>query len=68
MASMVQDVASEQQKKLFFALCNNLDYEPELAKERAKAKYKLEHFPEITKYQLSTLIDLLLKQQEAKKI
>lgn len=65
---MLTDLASEQQKKMFFALCNNLGHDPETAKERAKKKYNLEHFGEITKQQLSVLIDLLLTQQVTRKI
>lgn len=58
--------ASEKQIKYFFVLCRDLGYTTEDAKERAKKKYKLEHFNEITRDQLSTLIDLLLKKAEEK--
>lgn len=60
---MLEDKASEQQRRMFFAICNDLGHDAETAKERAKAKYKLEHFADITKYELSTLIDRLLIQQ-----
>ncbi len=60
---MLDDLASDKQKKMFFAICHNLGHDPEEAKEHAKKKYNLEHFPDITRYQLSKLIDLLLTQQ-----
>lgn len=56
--------ASERQKKYFFVLCRDLGYASEEAKERAKNKFKLEHFGDITSDQLSALIDLLLKKIE----
>jgi len=58
--------ASEKQIKYFFVLCRDLGYTAEDAKERAKKKYKLDHFNEITSDQLSQLIDLLLKKMEEK--
>lgn len=60
---MFDDKATEAQKKMFFALCNILGHDPVLSKERAKAKFKLEHFGDITRYELSQLIDKLLIQQ-----
>ncbi len=54
--------ASDKQKSYFFVLCQDLGYAADEAKERAKKKFKLESFTEITKTQLSELIDLLLKK------
>ena len=54
--------ATEKQIKYFFVLCNDLGYDAEEAKERAKKKYHLEHFNSITTSQLSELIDLLIKK------
>ena len=51
--------ASEQQKKMFFAVANKLGLDPEETKERAKKKYGLESFKDINKAQLTTLIDIL---------
>ena len=51
--------ASEQQKKMFFALANKLGLDPDDTKDRAKKKYGLESFKDINKAQLTTLIDLL---------
>lgn len=58
--------ASEKQIKYFFVLCRDLGYTADDAKDRAKKKYKLEHFNEITSDQLSVLIDLLIKKMEEK--
>lgn len=52
-------LASEAQKKLFFALSSELGYDTEALKERAKELYKLEHFNDITSVQISALIDKL---------
>lgn len=52
-------LASESQKKLFFALCSEGDYNSEDLKERAKTLFKLQHFNEITSEQISELIDKL---------
>ena len=61
--SMLQVLATDKQKKMFFAICHNLGHDPEEAKERAKKKFKVEHFAELSKYQLNILIELLLTQQ-----
>lgn len=47
------------QQKLFFALCHDLGYDTEEMKERAKTKFGKEHFVDLSKHQLSTLIDAL---------
>jgi hypothetical protein len=52
--------ASDKQKRYFFVLCADLGYSAEEAKERAKTKYKLEHFNDIQVEQLSELIELLV--------
>jgi uncharacterized Fe-S radical SAM superfamily protein PflX len=58
--------ATEKQIKYFFVLCNDLGYDTEEAKERAKKKYHLEHFNLITTSQLSELIDLLINKLNKK--
>lgn len=49
--------ASTQQKRLFFALCNQLGWDCEKIKEKVKAKYKLDSFANVSKEQLSKVID-----------
>lgn len=51
--------SNEAQKRLFFALGNDAGYDTEVLKERAKVKYKLEHFNDISSEQISELIDKL---------
>lgn len=51
--------ASEQQRKLFFALVKEAGFEAEAMKERAKKKFGLESFNQITSAQVSELIDTL---------
>jgi len=55
-------IASPQQQRLFFALCREAGIDAEEGKERAKAKFQLEHFTEISKTQLTFLIDGLQKK------
>lgn len=50
---------SEPQKRLFFALCNNLGIDADKAKEKAKKKYGAEHFKDLTVEQAALLIDAL---------
>lgn len=56
---------SEPQKRLFFALCNNLEIDPEKAKNKAKKKYGVEHFKDLTVEQAAELIDALELRMEA---
>lgn len=49
--------ASQQQKRMFFALCNQLGWDADAAKEKVKLKYGLESFANISKDQLSDIID-----------
>lgn len=58
--------ATIKQKKMFFALCNALGHNPERAKEKAKEKFKLLSFADVTKEQANWLIDKLLDQVDAK--
>lgn len=58
------DLASEQQKRMFFALANQLNLDPEETKNRAKKFYGLDTFTKITKQQLTPLIDKLLAKVE----
>lgn len=51
--------ASTQQKRLFFALCNQLGWDSEKIKEKVKKKYKLDTFANVSKEQLSAVIDRL---------
>ena len=51
--------ASPQQKKMFFALCNQLGWNHEEVKERIKKKYHLDSFANISKVQLTETIDAM---------
>ena len=51
--------ASPQQKKMFFALCNQLGWNHEEVKERIKKKYFLDSFANISKAQLTETIDAM---------
>lgn len=55
---------SEPQKRLFFALCNNLDIDSDRAKEKAKKKYGAEHFKDLSMEQAALLIDALEERIE----
>lgn len=57
-------LATQKQKAKFFALCRELGYDSTEAKERAKARYNLESFSEISKNDLSYLIELLVDKIE----
>lgn len=57
--------ASTQQKRLFFALCNQLDLDSELAKERAKRKFKREHFADLSVEEMAILLDSLQQRVDA---
>jgi hypothetical protein len=59
--------ASNEQKRLFFALCNELKYNVVEAKDRAKRLYRLISFSHISKVQISKLIDQLQLTLEGKK-
>lgn len=50
---------SEPQKRLFFALCNNLGIDADRAKDKAKKKYGVEHFKDLSVEQAAELIDTL---------
>jgi len=52
-------LASNSQRKYFFALVRELNLDGEMAKNRAKQRFELEHFGDITREQISELIDLL---------
>lgn len=56
----MDNLATVPQKRKFFALCNELGYDGDQMKERAKTKFKLDSFSKITKEQMSWLIDQLL--------
>lgn len=49
-------VASDRMKRLFFALCHDLNLNAEQAKERVKAKYQLDSFANVTTKQLDAVI------------
>ena len=51
--------ASQSQIKLFFALSKEAGFEAEEMKERAKKKFSLESFTEISSAQISELIETL---------
>ncbi len=60
------DLASEDQVKLFFALCNELHHNVYEVKERAKKSLRLFSFSHITKTQIAQLIEKLQLQIRAK--
>ena len=64
----MNNLASQQQKKMLFALAHELGYEAEAVKERAKKHFKLDTFKNSTKEQLNFLIDRLLIKIEERKI
>lgn len=64
----MDDLASVQQRKMFFALSSELGFDPEESKRRAKKHFNLESFKDITKNQLTELIDKLLTVQEERGI
>lgn len=49
--------ATPQQKRMFFALCKQLGWNAESTKEKVKNKFKLDSFANISKEQLSKIID-----------
>jgi len=55
-----------RKKRWFFALCRDLGYDVEKAKDRAKLKFKLDSFTKIEEHQLDYLIDLLLIKKDEK--
>ncbi len=60
----MDEPASAQQRRYFFALVKSLRYAPELAKQKAKAKYGVESFMDLSKFQMQKLIDALLEVKE----
>lgn len=58
--------ASTQQKRLFFALCNQLGWDSEMAKERVKKKFKLDSFANVSKESLSEVIDVMQRRAAGK--
>jgi len=63
MFMQTEQPASDQQRKMFFALVNDLQQDPIEAKERAKKKYNLSSFKYITNWQIQKLLDALVNQQ-----
>ena len=55
--------ATPKQKAMFFALAHNLGYPAGLVKERAKQRYGLASFNDMTTEQLGALIDRLVERQ-----
>jgi len=58
-AKMSEKLASTQQRKMFFGLCRQLGFRSEYGKKRAKKKFNLTTFKDISSSQLNTLIDAL---------
>jgi hypothetical protein len=54
---------SQKQKAKFFALAHELGFDAETIKERAKQRFALASFNDISPEQLSWLIERLLDQQ-----
>jgi hypothetical protein len=54
---------SQKQKAKFFALAHELGYDAEAVKKRAKQRFNLASFNDLTPEQLSWLIERLLDQQ-----
>lgn len=55
---------SPNQQRMFFAISNNLGFNPEEVKERAKKKFKVDCFNKLTVSNLMFLIDKLVKIKE----
>ena len=55
---------TRRKKSWFFVLCRKLGYNINLAKDRAKKKFRLESFSDIQEHQLNYLIDILLTEQD----
>lgn len=58
--------ASPQQKRMFFALCNQLGWDGDQVKERVKKKYKLDSFANVSKDNLTEVIDAMQRKAAAK--
>ena len=58
--------ASTQQKRLFFALCNQLGWDSDGAKDRVKKKYHLDSFANVSKEQLTEVIDIMTARADNK--
>ena len=58
--------SSKSQQSLFFALVRDAGYGSEEMKERAKKKFNLEHFTDISSKQISELIDKLQEKTKEK--
>lgn len=59
-----QDLATEPQRKMYFAMSRSNQLTPDEAKEFAKERFQLGSFSDITKKQISTLIDELKEEQQ----
>lgn len=55
-----------KKKRYFFALCRELGYDKIEAKERAKKRFRLDSFRDISLYQLNFLIAKLQAMKELK--
>lgn len=55
--------ASPKQRARFFALAHDLGFEARVVKERAKQRFGVASFNDLTAEQLGTLIDRLLELQ-----
>jgi len=53
-----------RKKRWFFALCRELGYNVDKARNRAKLKFKLESFSDVQEHQLDYLIDMLLTERD----
>lgn len=62
----LRDNELEIRQKRFFALCRELGHDTEKAKERAKKRYGVEHFPDLNLNQVNELIGLLEGQKAFK--
>ncbi len=61
----MEKLASQQQKRMFFALSHQLGYDPKRVKERAKEHFNLKSLNDATVEQMNYLIDkLLVKEME----
>ena len=59
-------LASEQQRKLFFALCHDAEIDSEKAKEKAKKKFGVDSFLSLSSFQISELIEKLQEKIDTK--
>ncbi len=64
MEELTELQATQKQKSMFFALCNQLGWDAETTKERVKKKYTLDSFANISKEQLRNILDVMITRTQ----